>query len=163
AAARGAGRAPGTAKTPDANGIATVGGWTLPTTAGSNALTAMSAGLSGSPVSFTAQGTPGPAAQITFHGGNGQTATVRNAVPIAPSVIVRDQFNNPVAGVAVTFTPAAGSGTVNPTTPFTSDAGGIAAVTSWTLGPTAGVDTLRATANGLSGSPVVFLATATAA
>src|SRR5204862_6795549 len=50
----------------------------------------------------------------------------------------------------------------NPATPRTSDAGGIAAVTSWTLGPTAGVDTLRATANGLSGSPVVFLATATA-
>src|SRR5437667_8045497 len=122
----------------------------------------MSAGRSGSPVSFTAQGTPDPAAQITFHGGNGQTATVGNAVPITPSVIVRDQFNNAVAGVAVTFTPAAGSGTVSPTSPVTSDSGGIAAVTSWTLGATAGTDTLRATATGLAGSPVVFLATATA-
>ncbi|HXL07743.1 MAG TPA: Ig-like domain-containing protein, partial [Gemmatimonadales bacterium] len=152
----------GATQTTDASGIATVGGWTLSTTAGSNTLTASSGALSGSPVTFTATGTAGPAAQIAVNGGNNQTATVGNAVPIAPSVIVRDQFGNPVAGVAVTFTPAAGSGTVSPTSPVTSDAGGIAAVTSWTLGATAGTDTLRATATGLAGSPVVFLATATA-
>ncbi|HEY6157905.1 MAG TPA: Ig-like domain-containing protein, partial [Gemmatimonadales bacterium] len=162
AAGAGSGSVTGSAQTTDANGIAAVGSWTLSTTAGANTLTAMSPGLAGSPVTFTATGTAGPAAQIAVNGGNNQTATVGNAVPIAPSVIVRDQFNNAVAGVAVTFTPAAGSGAVSPTTAVTSDASGIAAVTSWTLGATAGTDTLRATATGLAGSPVVFLATATA-
>src|SRR5207247_11311941 len=99
----------------DASGIATVGGRTLSTTAGSNTVTASSGTLSGSPVTFTATGTAGPATQIAVNGGNNETATVGSAVPIAPSVIVRDQFNNPVAGVPVAFTQAGGTGTVNPT------------------------------------------------
>jgi hypothetical protein len=45
--------------TTDANGIATVGSWTLGTTSGSNTLTATSTGLSGSPVTFTATGIAG--------------------------------------------------------------------------------------------------------
>src|SRR5439155_225269 len=74
------------------------------------------------------------------------------------AVIVRDQFNNPVAGVAVTFTPGSGSGSVNPTTPVLTNASGIAALMSWTLGTTAGTNTLTASSNGLAGSPVTFTA-----
>src|SRR5256886_8527919 len=63
-----------------------------------------------------------------------------------------------------TFAPAAGSGTVNPTTPVTTGPGGIAAVSSWTLGTTAGPNTLAATAagSGITGNPVTFTATGTA-
>ena len=150
---------PTTAIATNASGIAAVTSWTLGTTAGSNTLTATSAGLTGSPVTFTATGTAGAATQIAVNAGNNQTTTVGTTVPIAPSVIVRDASNNPVAGVSVTFAVATGGGTVVPTTPVTTAANGVAAVTSWTLGTTAGTNTLTATSAGLTGSPVTFTAT----
>src|SRR5206468_9422160 len=84
----------------NASGIAALTSWTLGTTAGMNTLTASSNGLAGSPVTFTAQGAAGPATQIAENAGSGQAATVGTAVATPPSVIVRDQFANPVAGVA---------------------------------------------------------------
>src|SRR5205823_5913121 len=152
---------PTTPVTTNASGIAAVTSWTLGHTAGTNTLTASATGLTGSPMTFSASGTAGPATQIALNAGNSQTAPAGTAVATPPSVLVRDQFNNPVAGVAVTFAPASGSGTVNPTTPVTTDASGLAAVSSWTLGTAPGTNTLTATASGLSGSPVTFTATGT--
>lgn len=63
-----------------------------------------------------------------------------------PSVIVKDGNGNPVSGVPVTFTVTGGGGSVTGNHP-TSDASGIATVGSWTLGTTAGTNTLVATAN----------------
>ncbi|TMF11992.1 MAG: hypothetical protein E6I38_04120, partial [Chloroflexi bacterium] len=119
-------------------------------------------GLTGSPVTFTATGTTGAASSITLNAGNNQSATAGTTVATPASVIVRDANGNPVAGVSVTFAVASGGGTVSPTTPVTTNASGIAAVTSWTLGPTAGPNSLTATATGLAGSPVTFTATGTA-
>src|SRR5207237_1602601 len=65
-------------------------------------------------------------------------------------------------GVAVTFTPALGSGTVTPTTAVSTGSDGVAALSSWTLSATAGSNTLTATSGSLSGSPVTFTATGTA-
>jgi adhesin/invasin len=107
--------------------------------------------------------TSAAAASLTLNAGSGQTATVGTGVATAPSVLVTDQFANPVAGVGVTFTAVSGGGTVSPTTPVTTNASGIAAVTSWTLGTTAGTNTLTASAPGLTGSPVTFTATGKAA
>ncbi len=109
--------------------------------------------------------TAGAAATIAINAGDGQTATVGTAVPIPPSVIVRDQFGNPVPEVAVTFEIVLGGGTVSPTTPVATGADGIAAVTSWTLGTIAGPNTLNATAPqiGFIGDQVTFTATATPA
>ena len=56
--------------TTNASGIATVGNWTLGTTAGSNTLTATATGLAGSPVTFTATGTAGAATQVALNAGN---------------------------------------------------------------------------------------------
>jgi hypothetical protein len=153
---------PTTAITTNASGIAQVTSWTLGTTAGTNTLTATSAGLTGSPVTFTATGTVGAATQIAINGGNNQSATVGTAVATPPSVIVRDVNNNPVSGVNVTFAVASGGGTVVPTTAIATNASGIAQVTSWTLGAVAGTNTLTATSAGLAGSPVTFTATGTA-
>src|SRR5207249_2293740 len=97
------------------------------------------------------------ASQMTAAGGDGQTGTVGATLPTPLAVRVADQFNNPVAGVTVTWTPPSGSGSVNPPT-STSNASGIAA-TSWTLGPGAGTQTVQATG---AGSPVNFSAIATA-
>jgi trimeric autotransporter adhesin len=66
-----------------------------------------------------------------------------------------------VAGVTVTFAVTAGGGAVSPSTVVTN-ASGIATLTSWTLGTTAGANTVTASASGLTGSPVTFNATGTA-
>src|SRR5205807_574794 len=107
-------------------------------------------------VTFSISATAAGASQMTRAGGDGQTGTVGTALPTQLSVRVTDQFNNPVAGVTVTWTPATGSGSVNPTT-STSNGSGIAA-TTWTLGTAAGTQTVQATG---AGSPVSFSRTAT--
>jgi adhesin/invasin len=114
-------------------------------------------------VTFTATGTADAAFQIALNAGNGQSATVNTAVATAPSVIVRDQFSNPVAGHSVTFTVTGGGGSINPASPaiLQTITSGIAAVTSWTLGTTAGSNTLQASSTGVTGSPVSFTATGT--
>lgn len=105
----------------------------------------------------------GPANQIAANSAQSQSATVGTAVPADPSVVVRDANGNPVQGVAVTFAVTTGGGTVSPTSPINTNASGIATVNSWTLGPNPGANQLTATVNGLSGSPVVFNASGTAA
>lgn len=143
-----------------ANGIATVGGWTLGTTAGRNTLTATSAGLTGSPLTFGATGLVGAPTRLVEVAGNGQRGARGTALPIPPEVEVRDANGNGAAGVAVTFTVTAGGGSmdgIGSVTTLTNQAG--RASVGWILGPTAGANELRATALGLSGSPVRFSAT----
>ncbi|HEX2080131.1 MAG TPA: leishmanolysin-related zinc metalloendopeptidase [Longimicrobium sp.] len=143
-----------------ANGVASVT-WTLGPLAGSTQLaSATAAGLA--PVQFTATAVAGPAASATAAAGDGQTAAQGTAVAVAPRVLVRDAFQNPVAGVAVQFTVTAGAGGVTGATQ-TTDANGVAVVGSWTMGPGAGTNTLTATFPGTSVPAVVFTATAGAA
>jgi alpha-tubulin suppressor-like RCC1 family protein len=101
---------------------------------------------------------PAEATNIAINGGNNQVAAPGSSTPIAPSVKVTDAATNPVSGVAVTFAVASGGGSVTGASQST-DASGIATVGSWTLGPTAGTNTLTATSAGLTGSPVTFTAT----
>src|SRR5438445_10960865 len=93
---------------------------------------------------FTATAIAGAATSMAVSAGNNQSAAVGAAVATPPAVIVQDQFNNPVAGVAVTFAPAAGSGSVTGTTPVATGAGGVAARTSWLLSTTGGPNRLTA-------------------
>ncbi len=152
----GGGSVTGPTQLTTATGIATVGSWTLGTVVGANTLTATVAGLT--PVTFTATGIAGAATQIAQLAGNGQAAVVNTILPTAPAVIVRDQFNNPVPGVGVSFAPASGGGTVTGALQ-TTDPTGVATVGSWRLGVLAGQNTLTASASGLAGSPVMFTAT----
>lgn len=156
----GGGTAAGLEQTTDAAGVATVGPWTLGTTAGLNRLTATSSGLEGSPVTFTATGTAGPATAMLQNSGDNQVASLGSAVAEAPSVFVTDAFENPVVGVGVTFEVTAGGGEVTEASQVT-DPDGVATVGSWRLGGTAGPNKLKATSSGLTGSPVTFSATAT--
>ncbi len=157
----GGGSITGGAAVSGANGVATLGSWTLGSVAGVNTLTASSAGLTGSPVGFTATATAGAAATITKNGGDNQTRTVGGAVAVRPSVLVEDASGNPVAGVTVTFAVASGGGSLTGGSVVTN-ASGVATVGSWTIGTTAGSNTLTATAAGLAGSPLTFTATGTA-
>src|SRR5207253_2109207 len=129
------------------NGVATFDDASIDKAGSGYTLVASSGGLgpvTSSPFNVSAA----VATSIAPSAGSSQTGTVGTPVQTPPAVIVRDQFNNPVAGVAVTFTPASGSGSVNPTTPVLTNASGIAARTSWTLGTTAGGNTLTATSGG---------------
>jgi gliding motility-associated-like protein len=97
---------------------------------------------------------------MAVNAGNSQSAPFGTAVATAPSVIVRDASNNPVANVGVTFSVASGGGSLTGSTAVT-DVNGIATVGSWTIGAVPGTNTLTATVDGLTGSPLTFTATGT--
>lgn len=98
----------------------------------------------------------GPPASITINAGNNQTAPVNTNVPIAPSVLVKDSVGTVVPGADVIFTVNTGGGTATGS-PAKTDAGGVATLGSWKLGPTAGANTLGVTCAGAI--PVTFTAT----
>ncbi|HYL22042.1 MAG TPA: carboxypeptidase regulatory-like domain-containing protein, partial [Gemmatimonadales bacterium] len=143
-----------------ANGRATFTNLAITGVVGARTLTFSATGLT-SVTSGSVNVTAGAAAQMAVNAGDNQTATAGTAVPIAPSVIVKDASGNPVPGTAVTFAVASGGGAITGATQTTS-ANGIATVGSWTLGTSAGANTLTATSGTLSGSPVTFTATGTA-
>ncbi len=107
--------------------------------------------------------TPGAAATITATSSLSQSVAAGTAVAAPPTVRVTDAGGNPVSGVAVTFTVTTGGGSIAPASPatVTTNASGVAALTSWTLGAVAGANAVTATATGLTGSPVTFAATGT--
>lgn len=140
--------------------------WVLGPSAGAQQLTAKPTG-SGAPenlsVTFTATATASLAAKVEKVAGDNQSAVAGNAVATPPKVKVTDAEGNAVKGVPVTFAVVTGGGSVNPSTPVNTDAEGFAAATSWTLGTTAGVNTLTATVagDGVAGNPATFTATGT--
>jgi adhesin/invasin len=158
--ASGGGTAAGLEQTTDAGGVATVGQWTLGTVAGENTLSATSADLPGSPVTFTETAVADAAVTLILSGGDDQIASLNTPVVEPPSVFVSDVYGNPVADVGVTFAVTAGGGSITGASQVT-DAGGVASVGSWTVGGSVGTNTLKATSAGLSGSPVTFHAHAT--
>jgi hypothetical protein len=81
--------------------------------------------------------------------------------PTRATVLVTASDGLGVAGVAVQFAVTAGGGTLSQAAD-TTDSTGRAGVT-WTLGPSAGVQSLQASRTGLTGSPVTFSPNAQAA
>jgi Putative Ig domain/Bacterial Ig-like domain (group 3) len=143
----------------NASGVATFAGLSITGMAGVRQLTFSSPSPSLAPATANVTVTAGSATQIAANSPTGQSATVSTAVPAPPSVIVRDANSTPVPGVAVTFAVTTGGGAISPVTPVTTNASGIAALTTWTLGPTPGANQVTATVTGLTGSPVAFNAT----
>ncbi len=151
--ASGGGSITGANQTTNANGMVTLGSWTLGTTLGSQSLNVAVAGLA-TPRIIIATATSGAPATVVIQSGDGQTWAVGSASPNRPTVLVTDAFGNPVSGVAVTFTPGAGSGSVTGS-PATTDMNGDASV-AWSLGQ-AGSNTLDASVTG--SNSVTFNAT----
>ena len=147
--------------TTNAAGLATFTNLSITGTVGGRTLVFTSPGLT-PVISGTVTTTAGAATTLAINAGNGQSATVNTAVTTPPSVVVRDVSSNPVAGVSVTFAVASGAGSVLPVTPVVTNASGVAALTSWTMGTVAGPNSITATSTGLTGSPVTFTATGTA-
>ncbi|HEU4629311.1 MAG TPA: hypothetical protein VFS08_06175 [Gemmatimonadaceae bacterium] len=89
-----------------------------------------------------------PSRIVPVEGATSQTAVVGSAVAVAPAVKVTASDGSPVSGVTVSFT-AAGGGQLGATSAQTN-ASGIASAGSWTLGTTAGEQTVTAKVNALT-------------
>ena len=85
--------------------------------------------------------------------GNNFTAIAGRSLPVPPGVLVTDAAGNPVAGVPVEFAVTGGGGSITGASQITG-ADGIATVTTWTLGPVPGINTLAATSASLNASVV---------
>jgi hypothetical protein len=153
----------------DASGRASVGQWVLGTTTGANTLQATVAGTA-LVTTFTATAVPGTGAAVRLSGQQGYLALVGQPVTPPPAVLVIDSYGNLVPGAVVTFAVATGGGTITGAS-ATTNASGIAQLGSWTLGATAGTNTVTAritggasltfTAQGLTSAPVLSATTPT--
>ncbi|MDB4913274.1 MAG: hypothetical protein JWM95_918 [Gemmatimonadetes bacterium] len=148
AVASGGGVATGTSTNTNAQGVATVGSWTLGAVAGPNTLTATSGTLS---ATFTATGTVGIANKLAFATPLPTSITV--GVGVVVSVRLTDVNNNPVAtaGVPITVmgvvTPGSDPGV---TLMQTTNASGIATFALGAYTGTVGNAVFTATAPGTS-------------
>ncbi len=121
--------------TTDANGIATTS-WTLGSGAGATrqSVAARFVGFSGPTVRFSANA----GAVVTKVQGDSQAGEVLEVLAQDPAVVVHDALGVPVEGITIRWGVLAGRGIVS-TGESVSDAAGYAS-SSWTLGPTVGVN-----------------------
>jgi glucose/arabinose dehydrogenase len=153
----GGGTVTGANPSTDADGVATVGGWTLGNTVGEQKLSAKAVGLPEATFNAQAAAAPGLGTMTRVANGNDQTATAGAAVAVVPAVRLLNAQGVAQPGVSVSFTVGSGGGTVMNATAV-SDAQGWASAGRWTLGPAAGTQTLNASATGYAGTS--FSATA---
>jgi hypothetical protein len=136
-------------------GVATAGEWVLGTLAGDQKVYAsVEHGIP--PVLFTARAEPGPAAQLVRIGGDNQAGVFGTTLSTRLRVQVMDEFDNSIAGAPVAFIVIAGNGTID-RDDAVSDASGVATSAAWTLGPSPGVQQVRAQAGAVN---TVFTAVA---
>src|SRR5262249_49753163 len=142
-------------KSTGVDGVARVGSWTLGSVAGLNAMTATSAGLTGSPVTFNATGLVGSATQLFVAQQPSSNAQSGIVLSQQPRVQLRDGSGNPVAqsGVSVLAAISSGpGGTLGGTTTATTDGTGLATFTTLVISGPVGTYALGFTAGGLSGA-----------
>lgn len=153
APASGSGSVTGGSAVTDANGVATVGSWTLSPAPGTNTLNVTSGTLS---VSLSATAVPGPATTIEIVAGNNQSGVERASVSTPPQVRVTDG-TFPIRFLQVDFALVSGGGTIVDPNQSTN-AEGLATLGAWKLG-SAGVNTISATVRNTS-LTTTFTATA---
>jgi len=123
----------------------------LPTTVSTVTATASSTGLKNT--NFVEYSVAGPAANVAITGGNNQFAPAGTQLPQALTVLVTDQYGNPVPAVDVDFDDSSAGGTYAYSNPsVTSNSG--TATQFYTLPPSPGTINITATAG--SAPPAVF-------
>jgi outer membrane protein assembly factor BamB len=122
----------------------------LPTKVATVNVTGSATGLKN--ITFVEHSVAGPAATVAATGGNNQTAAAGTQLPQALTVLVTDQYGNPVSGNSVTFSDGGAGGTFS-SNPVVTGTNGIASVT-YTLPATPGAVTINATASGVTTSAV---------
>ena len=151
----GSGTVTGGTVTTNANGVATVGSWTLSAAPGINELKATSGTLT---VTISATALPGPAAAINIKLGNNQNGIERARLTDPVQVEVTDG-TYPIRGAQVDFTVASGGGSLDVPNQ-TTNIDGLATLGGWKLGTT-GVNSVTATVRGTA-LTATFTATAAA-
>lgn len=150
----------------DANGTARLTSWTTGASPGNNTVTATVTGLTGSPVTFAANGTATVPTGIAITAGDGQTGITAGSTGSALQVLVTGAGATPIPNVTVTFAVASGGGSIIATV-LTNGAGSASATpTSGATSPrdNAGINTYTASI-GLAGggtAQVTFTLTAVA-
>lgn len=147
----GGGSVTGATQTTNAQGIATVGSWTIGSAVGTTyGLTASAPGTQS--VGFQTTAIAGPAARLVI--ATQPSATAQSGVPFAqqPVIQVTDAAGNPVDanGVSVTASIASGGGTLSGTTTVQTDADGQATFSNLAITGAAGARTLSFTATDLT-------------
>lgn len=138
------------------NGVATFSGLNIDLVGSDKVLLVEAEGLeSDTTAAFTI--TAAQASLFTKYAGDQQVAQVGTAVDIAPAVRITDIFGNPISNVSVSFAVSSGGGSIAPTTAILTNEDGVASLTSWTLGTTAGQNSLIASTTGLSPSTFTAL------
>jgi hypothetical protein len=136
---------------------------TLGNKAGTYTIRASSTGISRSPVTFTAMAVHGKATSLALKSGNAQTYSINEILPNPLVVKVTDDGGNPLSNVHITFlisdTPSAAIGHSLSTTSGVTDTNGELS-TTLKLGNLPGTYTVKASSDGLIGSPVLFSVTA---
>ncbi len=127
----------------------------LPTTVTKMTVTGSSTGLKN--VSFAESSVAGPASSIAVTGGNNQSAPAGTQLPQALTVLVTDQYGNPVPSAGVTFDDGGAGGNFSNQNPVLTSASGTASQ-FYTLPSSPGTVTIHATATGVA-SPAVFTET----
>jgi hypothetical protein len=127
----------------------------LPTTVAKITVTGSSTGFTN--ISFVEFSVAGPASSIAVTGGNNQSAPAGTQLPLAITVLVTDQFGNPVPSVGVTFDDGPAGGTFSNANPVLTSTSGTA-TQFYTLPPSPKTVTINATATGVA-SPAVFTET----
>jgi len=120
---------------------------TLGPNAGPQTTVASAEGLAGSPVTFTHTANAGDASTIEIVSGNNQTGAA--GAQLAEALVVRllDPGGNPIVNAPVSWVAGDGGGHADPESSPTDGEG--KASTHWTLGPTAGSNTLNAVVSGV--------------
>ena len=127
----------------------------LPTTVSTVTVTGSSAGFKN--VGYVEYSVAGPAANIAITSGNNQSATAGTQLPQALSVLVADQYANPVYSNSVIFSDGGAGGTFSNINPGVTSTSGTA-TQFYTLPPSAATITINATATGVA-NPAVFTET----
>lgn len=138
----------------DANGLTHVQ-YQLPTKVGTYTLKATASGLN--TIKFNESAIAGAAANIAITGGNNQTGPAGTQLPQALTVLVTDQYSNPVPGVVVTFNDGGAGGSFPSNTVNTDSAG--TATQTYTLPLVPGTVSITATVPGVN-IPATFTETA---
>jgi|HubBroStandDraft_1064217.scaffolds.fasta_scaffold00117_3 hypothetical protein len=142
----------GSPATTNSSGTATVG-YTTGSTPGPITITAAVNALT---TQFT-ENVSGPAASVTVSGGNNQTGSRGTTLTQALTVVVTDQYGNPVSGVNVGFSDNGAGGSFSGPNPVATNSSG-AASEMYTLPANPGTITIDASATGVS-NPAVFTET----
>jgi adhesin/invasin len=127
----------------------------LPTTVTKITVTASSTGLAN--LYFVESSVAGPASSIAVTGGNNQSAPAGTQLPVALTVLVTDQYGNPVPKAGVNFDDGNAGGTWSNANPVLTSTSGTA-TQFYTLPSSPKNVTINATTAGVA-NPAVFTET----